>query len=62
MPLFLPEPKSDRVQRWIERQADEVLSISESMLPEFQKAVLAIGDTSRRGSCCATIPAASVSA
>ncbi len=39
VPLFLPEPESDRIQRWMERQSGEVLSISEWTLTEFASAL-----------------------
>jgi uncharacterized protein len=39
VPLFLPEPESDRMQRWLERQAGESLSISEWTLTEFSSAL-----------------------
>jgi uncharacterized protein len=39
VPLFLPEPESDRMQRWIERQAVELLCISEWTLTEFASAL-----------------------
>jgi uncharacterized protein len=39
VPLFLPEPVSDRMQRWIERHAGELLSISEWTLTEFASAL-----------------------
>lgn len=39
VPLFLPEPESERIQRWIERQSGELLSISEWTLTEFASAL-----------------------
>jgi predicted nucleic acid-binding protein len=39
VPLFIPEPESDRMQRWIERQAAESLYISEWTLTEFASAL-----------------------
>ena len=39
VPLFIPEPESDRLQRWIERQAAELLYISEWTLSEFSSAL-----------------------
>lgn len=39
VPLFLPEPESDRMQRWIGRQAAELLCISEWTLTEFASAL-----------------------
>jgi predicted nucleic acid-binding protein len=39
VPLFLPEPESDRMQRWIERQAAGLLCISEWTLTEFASAL-----------------------
>jgi uncharacterized protein len=39
VPLFIPEPESDRIQRWIERQAPEALCISEWTLTEFVSAL-----------------------
>lgn len=39
VPLFLPELESERIQRWIERQADELLFISEWTLTEFASAL-----------------------
>jgi len=39
VPLLVPEPASDRVQRWLERQAEEALSISEWTLTEFASAM-----------------------
>lgn len=40
VPLFLPEPESERIQRWIERQSGELLSISEWTLTEFASALV----------------------
>jgi predicted nucleic acid-binding protein len=39
VPLFLPEPESERVQRWLERQTDKILLISEWTLTEFASAL-----------------------
>jgi predicted nucleic acid-binding protein len=39
VPLFLPEPQSERIQRWIERHSGESLSISECTLAEFASAL-----------------------
>jgi predicted nucleic acid-binding protein len=39
VPLFLPEPQSERIQRWMERQSGESLSISEWTLAEFASAL-----------------------
>lgn len=39
VPLFVPEPESDRVQRWMERQAGDVLTISDWTLTEFASAM-----------------------
>ena len=39
VPLFLPEPESERIQRWIERQSGELLLISEWTLTEFASAL-----------------------
>jgi len=39
IPLFIPEPESDRIQRWIERQAPDALHISEWTLTEFVSAL-----------------------
>jgi uncharacterized protein len=39
VPLFLPEPESDRMQRWIERQGAESIFISEWTLTEFASAL-----------------------
>jgi predicted nucleic acid-binding protein len=39
VPLFIPEPESDRIQRWVERQAAELLYISEWTLTEFASAL-----------------------
>jgi uncharacterized protein len=39
VPLFLPEPESERIQRWLERQSGELLSISEWTLTEFASAL-----------------------
>ena len=39
VPLFLPEPESERIQRWLERHSGELLSISEWTLTEFASAL-----------------------
>jgi len=39
VPLFLPEPDSERIQRWIERQSGVLLSISEWTITEFVSAL-----------------------
>jgi predicted nucleic acid-binding protein len=39
VPLFIPESVSDRMQRWIERNAAELLYISEWTLTEFASAL-----------------------
>ena len=39
VPLFFPEPESERIQRWMERHSGELLSISEWTLTEFASAL-----------------------
>jgi predicted nucleic acid-binding protein len=39
VPIFLPEPESDRMRSWILRQAGESLAISEWTLTEFSSAL-----------------------
>jgi predicted nucleic acid-binding protein len=39
VPLFLPEPESERIQRWLERHSGDLLAISEWTVTEFASAL-----------------------